>query len=141
MLAAPVLPTVADETGAAAPDPKPETGVAIFGERLMHYRLYPDGTGSGRFSPPLPADDKSMLLAAMKALTRSLYGAQGINVEDMDAFNPHIGAITSLEDFDYDYRFMLDGSKRRGVSVILLQRKEAERTIDEELLLKELEAL
>jgi hypothetical protein len=121
--------------------PAPEVGVAIFGERLMHHRLYPEGGGSARFDPPLPADDKAMLLAAMKALTRAVYGVHGISLDDPEAFNPRIGAITRLEDFDYDYRFMLDGSEQLGVRVILVQRKEAERTIDEELLLKELEAL
>jgi hypothetical protein len=129
----------------AAPPPAADEqnrgGVLIFGERLLHYKRDEDGNGSGRFEPPLPLEDKAMLLAAMKSLTRAVYGIHGIDVEDMDAFDPRIGRVTSLEDFDFDYRFMLDGSIADGVRVILVQRREAERTIDEELLLQELEAL
>jgi hypothetical protein len=82
-----------------------------------------------------------MLLAAMKSLDRAIYAIHGIDVKDMDAFEPKIGRVTTLEDFDFDYRFMLDGTAADGVRVILVQREEAERTMDEELLLQELEGL
>ncbi len=124
-----------------AADQQGQAGVLIFGERLLHYKRDEDGNGSGRFQPPLPVDDRAMLLAAMKSLTRAVYGVHGIDVQDTDAFDPKIGRVTRLEDFDFDYRFMLDGTVTDGVRVILVQRREAERTIDEDLLLQELEAL
>jgi hypothetical protein len=137
-------PMPADEgagTPVAASGQSDQPGVLIFGERLMHYKRDEDGNGSGRFQPPLPADDKAMLLAAMKSLARAIYAIHGIDVKDMDAFEPKIGRVTTLEDFDFDYRFMLDGTAADGVRVILVQREEAERTMDEELLLQELEGL
>lgn len=143
-------PPVADApTPADQGQPGPATGsgqdggagVLIFGERLLHFKRDEDGGGSGRFQPPLPADDKAMLLAAMKSLTRAIYGLHGIDVQDLDGFDPRIGRVTELEDFDFDYRFMLDGTVTDGVRIILVQRKEAERTIDAGPLLPEMESL
>jgi hypothetical protein len=121
------------QSAEAAEDGKaPAGGVAIFGERLMHYSLYPDdGGGSARFNPPIPFDDRDMLLTAMKSATRALFGEHRLVVEDETTFTPRIGAVTKLQDLDYDYLFMLDGSVERGVSTLLIQRKEVDRPPDE----------
>jgi len=118
-----------------------QAGIAIFGERLMRYRVLPEGGGSGHFDPPLPLDDKEMLLAAMKAVARAVYGDHRIDVEDKSKFNPRIGRASKVGGLDYDYTFLLDGSRQTGVSDIQVRRKEVERTIDEQDLLKALEAL
>jgi hypothetical protein len=139
ILAGPVVGVEHDGGAPEAISSKP--GVALYGERLMRYRVLPEGGGSGHFDPPLPLDDKAMLLGAMKAVARVVYGDHRIEVEDMSAFKPRIGRTTKVSDLDFDYSFLLDGSQRGGVSVILVQRTAVKRTIDEDQLLKELEAL
>lgn len=114
----------------------PDGGVEIFGERLMHYSVYPDDGGSARFDPPIPFDDRDMLLTAMKSATRALFGEHRLAVTDEARLTPKIGAVTKLQDLDYDYLFMLDGSVERGVSTVLIQRKEVDRSLDEGSLLK-----
>lgn len=135
-------PLMGSERDGGAPESSGEkTGIVIFGERLIRYRILPEGGGSGHFDPPLPLDDKEMLLAAMKTVARAVYGGHGIGVEDKTKLNPRIGRPIKVGDLDFDYTFVLDGSRRNGVSDIQVQRKEVKRTIDEQDLLRELEAL
>lgn len=108
------------------PSPDKATGVSIFGEYLMRHTVDTDGTATAQFEPSLPTDN-ALLLNAMKALARVAYGQHGIDVADVDAFRPVIGKVIKLEDWDYEYRFLLEDVASKGVRLILVQRRQIQR--------------
>jgi hypothetical protein len=133
-------PPPAGAPGAGAPT-QPQgkvSGVAIYGAYLMRHTRNEDGSAEAHFSPPLPLDSR-LLTGAMQSLARTAFG-DGIEMQDPDRFKPGLGSVVKLQDLNYEYRFILDGTPKAGVGLILVQRKELPPPEDTELL-KELEQL
>ncbi|WP_295578818.1 hypothetical protein [uncultured Lamprocystis sp.] len=125
-----LAPGVAAATGAAdgagaasdppaAPDNR--SGVTLYGAYLMHYRLQESDAAAGHFSPALPLDER-LLTGAMQSLARAAYNQQPIDAANGPTLKPVLGTVIKLQDPEYEYRFVLDGSPARGVNTILVQR-------------------
>jgi hypothetical protein len=127
--------------GAAAQAPAhgKVSGVAIYGAYLMRHTLNEDGSAEAHFSPPLPIDNR-LLTGAMQSLARTAFG-DGIAMQDPDQFKLKLGSVVKLQDLSYEYRFILDGTAKTGVGLILLQRKALPPPPEDTELLKELEQL
>ncbi len=103
----------------AAPDKR--SGVSLYGAHLMHYTLHESNAAAGHFSPALPLDER-LLTGAMQSLARAAYDQQPIDTTNGPTLKPKLGAVIKLQDLEFEYRFVLDGSPSRGVSTILVQR-------------------
>jgi hypothetical protein len=122
-----LAPSVAAATGEAdagsgspaAPDNR--SGVTLYGAYLMHYRLQENDAAAGHFSPALPLDER-LLTGAMQSLARAAYNKQPIDATNGPTVEPMLGTVITLQDLEFEYRFVLDGSPARGVSTILVQR-------------------
>jgi hypothetical protein len=99
------------------------SGVSIYGEYLMHHTVYPSGRAEAHFDPALPVDNSLLLLGAMKALARVAYGQHGIEATDIDAMKLAVGKPIKLSDFDFEYRFVLDGPQGGGIPALSVQRR------------------
>jgi len=132
------------DTPGAGGGPKPQqarppgSGVTLYGAHVMRHRLHEDGSATGHFNPPLPMDNR-LLIGATQTLARAAYGQHGIEVNNAEALTLRLGSVTSVQDLDYEYRVIFEGTTKKGVGVILLRRKEIPHLDTDAELLKELE--
>lgn len=128
----------------AGEEPKPHqarppvSGVILYGAHVMRHRLHEDGSATGHFSPPLPIDNR-LLIGATQTLARAAFGQHGIEVNDAEALKLRLGSVTSVQDLDYEYQVVFEGTPKKGVGIILLRRKEIPHLDTDAELLKELE--
>jgi len=133
-------PDAADTPSSQPATPDNTTGLTLYGAHLMHYKLHEGDAAAAHFNPALPLDGR-LLVGAMQAVARAAYNQQPIDAANGVAVNPAIGQVITLQDQEFKYRFILDGSPTRGVSTILVQRSALPPPEEEAELLKELEKL
>jgi hypothetical protein len=122
----------------SAPGLHSASGLTLYGAHVMRHTVDEDGSAAAHFTPPLPLDNR-MLIGAMQTFARAAYGQHGIEVKDADAFKPLIGSPINFQDIDHEYQFVLEGTIKNGIGVILLSRKEIVHIDPEAELLKQLE--